>query len=165
MRKKLAPIVATLIAIALGATSAAAQIDVNLAFTPSTVSPGDAVTFFGSAANLGAEPVVADLDNDGKAEVIFTSWTQKGNNTCGKLHILNSQGMVLQEVILPINFGGDYNGALPAPTLGNVDADANLEIVINTVHSGVVVYDLPGITNARILWGTGRGSYLRDGAR
>jgi hypothetical protein len=35
--------------------------------------------------------------------------------------------------------------------------------VLNTAHSGFVAYDLPGATGARILWGTGRGSYLRDG--
>ena len=35
--------------------------------------------------------------------------------------------------------------------------------MIETAHSGLVAYDLPGTANARILWGTGRGSYLRNG--
>lgn len=39
-----------------------------------------------------------------------------------------------------------------------------LEGVLNTAHSGFVAYDLPGTANARILWGTGRGSYLRTGS-
>jgi|CXWL01.1.fsa_nt_gi hypothetical protein len=48
--------------IALGARTAAAQIDVNLAFTPDTASPGQSVTFFSSVANLGADPVTANLE-------------------------------------------------------------------------------------------------------
>jgi hypothetical protein len=114
---------------------------------------------------FASEPVVADLDNDGKAEVIFTSWPQVGSNKTGKLYILNSLGQLKYAIDLPAGFGTDWNGALPAPTLGNVDTDPDLEIVINSAHSGVLVYDLPGTGNARILWGTGRGSYRRDGAR
>ncbi len=45
----------------------------------------------------------------------------------------------------------------------NIDQDADLELVVNTAHSGVVAYDLPGTAGARILWGTGRGSYMRNG--
>ena len=47
---------------------------------------------------FASEPAVADLDNDGHAEVIFASWTQKGSNKTGKLHILDYLGHVLQEV-------------------------------------------------------------------
>ncbi len=35
--------------------------------------------------------------------------------------------------------------------------------MVGTSHSGAVAYDLPGSANARIFWGTGRGSYLRNG--
>jgi hypothetical protein len=58
--------------------------------------------------------------------------------------------------------GQDWNGALPAPSLADIDGDGELEAVVNTAHSGLVAYDLPGSQNARILWGTGRGSYLRN---
>lgn len=115
---------------------------------------------------FASEPVVADLDGDGYAEVIFASWTQKGSNATGKLHILSYLGQVLHEISLPQAFGGsDWNGALAAPTLGDVDGDGELEAVLNTAHSGFVAYDLPGTSNARVLWGTGRGSYLRDGGK
>ncbi len=57
----------------------------------------------------------------------------------------------------------DWNGALPAPTLANIDSDPDLEVVLLTASSGVVAYDLPGTANASILWGTGRGDYQRDG--
>ena len=113
---------------------------------------------------FASEPVVADLDNDGYGEVIFSSWTQKGSNATGKLHILDYMGNVLHEIDLPPAFGNvDWNGALAAPTLADIDGDGELEVVLNTAHSGFVAYDLPGTSNARVLWGTGRGSYLREG--
>ncbi len=113
---------------------------------------------------FASEPVIADLDGNGYAEVIFTSWTQKGSNQTGKLHILDYLGNPVYEVALPDAFGGaDWNGALPAPTLENLDSDPDLEVVVLTAHSGVVAYDLPGTANATILWGTGRGNYQRDG--
>jgi hypothetical protein len=75
-------------------------------------------------------------------------------------------GHVLHEVDLPPAFGGaDWNGSLAAPTLEDIDGDGELEVVLNTVHSGFVAYDLPGTSNARVLWGTGRGSYLREGGK
>jgi len=114
---------------------------------------------------FASEPVVADLDNNGSPEVLFASWTQKSSNQTGKLYILDNQGNPLQTVNLPDAFGSpDWNGALPAPTLANIDADADLELVLNTAHSGMVAYDLPGSANARIYWGTGRGNYQRTGS-
>jgi hypothetical protein len=114
---------------------------------------------------FASEPVVADLDDDNTAEVIFTSWVQKGTGRTGKLHILDYHGSVIHEVDLPLAFdSSDWNGGLAAPTLANIDGDADLEVVINTAHSGVVAYDLPGTANANILWQTGRGSYFRNGA-
>ena len=114
---------------------------------------------------FASEPVVADLDDDGHPEVIFASWTQKGSNHTGKLHILDYQGNLLHEVNLPAAVGSwDWNGALAAPTLANIDDDPDLEVVLNTAHSGLVAYELPGTANARILWGTGRGNYQRTGS-
>jgi hypothetical protein len=119
----------------------------------------------GPGYRFASEPVVADLDNDGKAEVIFTSWPQKGSNYVGKLHVLNYQGSVLHEQNLPTAFGSpDWNGGLAAPTIANIDSDNDMELVINTSHSGFVAYDLPNTSNARILWGTGRNNYQRTGS-
>ncbi len=113
---------------------------------------------------FASEPTIADLDNDGKAEVIFTSWVEKGTHKTGRLHIVDYLGNRLQEIDLPPAKGSpDWNGAMAAPTLANIDADADLEVVLNTAHSGLVAYDLPGTANARILWGTGRGNYQRNG--
>jgi len=119
----------------------------------------------GPGIRFASEPVVADLNGDGQAEVLFASWPQKGSSSTGKLHLLNSRGEVLHEVDLPAAYGSpDWNGALAAPTLANIDADADLEVVLNTAHSGFVAYDLPGTAGARILWGTGRGNFQRTGS-
>jgi len=72
-------------------------------------------------------------------------------------------GNVIHELDLPPAKSGNWNGALAAPTLANIDSDSELELVLNTAHSGVVAYDLPGTAGARVLWATGRGSYLRNG--
>lgn len=114
---------------------------------------------------FASEPAVVDVENDGYAEVVFASWPQKGNNRLGKLHVLNHLGQTLYEVALPGPLGNDWNGSLGAPTLDNVDGDADLEIVLGTAASGVVVYDWPGTAGARILWGSGRGGYQRSGSQ
>jgi uncharacterized repeat protein (TIGR01451 family) len=119
----------------------------------------------GGPYRFASEAALADLDADGDAEVIFASWTQKGSGQTGQLHILDHLGNVVHEVDLPPAFGGaSWNGALAAPTLANIDADADLEVVLNTAHSGLVAYDLPGTAGARVLWGTGRGNQARTGA-
>lgn len=124
-----------------------------------------AVHATGPGIRFASEPVVADLDGDGYAEILFASWPDKSSGQTGRLHMLDYQGNPLHELDLPAPFGGaTWNGALAAPTLGNIDADADLEIVLNTVHSGFVAYDLPGTSNARLLWPTGRANFQRSGS-
>ena len=121
--------------------------------------------YTGGPYRFASEPVVADLDDDGHAEVLFASWAQKGSHATGKLHVLDYLGNPLHEVSLPVAYGSpDWNGALAAPTLDDIDGDPDLEVVLNTAHSGFVAYDLPGTANARVLWGTGRGNYQRTGS-
>ncbi len=112
---------------------------------------------------FASEPAVVDLDNDGHAEIIFCSWVQKGSNKTGDLFILNYRGEVLEKVSLPPPYSGDWNGALAAPTVANIDLDPDLEVVVNTAHSGIVAYDLPGTSRSRVLWATGRGNFCRTG--
>lgn len=113
---------------------------------------------------FASEPVIADLNQDGRGEVIFASWTQKGSGHTGKLYILDYLGNPLQVVDLPAPVGEDWNGALAAPTLANIDGDPDLEVILNTANSGLVAYDLPGTAGACVTWGTGRGNYQRSGS-
>jgi FG-GAP-like repeat len=117
----------------------------------------------GSGIRFASEPAVVDLDNDGQAEVIITSWPENGGGRNGQLHILDYNGNQIHAVDLPAPRGDDWNGGLGAPTVANIDGDADLEVVVGTVASGVVAYDLPGSAGAQILWGTGRGSLKRTG--
>jgi len=105
------------------------------------------------------EEVQGERSSDGERVTVYR------HTETGKLHILNHRGTPLHEVNLPIAYGSpDWNGGLAAPTLANIDEDPDVEIVLNTAHSGFVAYDLPGTENARILWGTGRGNYQRTGS-
>lgn len=118
---------------------------------------------------MGSEPIVADLDGDSRAEVIFTSWVEKhdsGALRLGKLHILDYRGRVLHEVPLPAPKSSSLraNGALPAPTIANIDDDDDMELVINTIASGFVAYDLPGSSSARIIWRSGRNKLFKEAA-
>ena len=115
-----------------------------------------------SFIRFGSEPAIADLDSDGRAEVIVTTWTQKGSNAGGQLLILSWNGALLHAIDLPRSTQ-NWDGAMAAPTLANIDADSDLEVVIGTAHTGLVAYDLPNTANARVLWGTGRGGYFRTG--
>jgi uncharacterized repeat protein (TIGR01451 family) len=118
--------------------------------------------------SFASEPVVADLDADGRAEVLFGTWPRNGGRRVGKLVVADWQGNLLQQIALPAPLSTDanaWNGVLGAPTIANIDADADLEIVVGTVSSGIVAYDMPGSAGARVLWGTGRGSFLRTGAQ
>ncbi len=112
---------------------------------------------------FATEPIVVDLENDGKAEVIFASWTQNGSNQPGKLYIVSWDGNLIQSLDLPRDTGDDRGGSLAAPTIANIDGDLDMEIVVGTINKGLVAYDLGGSSGARILWGTGRGSYQRTG--
>ena len=117
--------------------------------------------------SFASEPLVADLDNDGKAEVIFTTWTQHDSHLNGKLYILDWTGKPIYTLDLPAPRSWQnayvWNGGMGAPTLAKIGSSPDLALIINTAHSGVVVYDLPGTAGARILWGTGRGDFNRDG--
>ncbi|MBK6726821.1 MAG: VCBS repeat-containing protein [Xanthomonadales bacterium] len=117
----------------------------------------------GSGYRFAAEPAVVDLDDDGNAEVIFSTWPQKGAAAVGKLIVLDSHGALLHSVDLPAPRGGTWNGGLAAPTVAQIDSDPEFEVVLGTSHSGVVVYQIPGSANARVLWGTARGGLLRNG--
>lgn len=95
-----------------------------------------------------ASPVVCeDLDSDGRKEIIFTSFYdsfQPYNIVRGNLYILNYEGRLLYQVQLPDSKepGRKSNGSSAAPVLYDVDGDGRKEIIINTLSSGICVYDI-----------------------
>jgi hypothetical protein len=112
---------------------------------------------------FASEPAVVDLENDGKAEVIFGSWTQNDSDRGGKLYVVSWDGKLLAALDLPFAAADRRGGALAAPTVADIDGDPDLELVLSTINRGLVAYDILNSAGARVLWGTGRGSLTRSG--
>lgn len=122
---------------------------------PFDVNLGSTVLRFAS------EPAVADLDGDGDAEVLFATWTAKGSNQRGDLFIVDAQGHELFRVPLPAS-AQSWDGALAAPTVAQLDADPAIEVIVNTAHTGLVAYEIPGSVASAPRWPTGRGNFTRS---
>jgi hypothetical protein len=104
--------------------------------------------------------VVADLSGDGSPEVVFNTYSP--DEGVSDLFVMDARGMIQHQVPLPLR------GAMPVPTIADVDGDGALEIVVSLKDGEdrarqLQVYRVPGSSDNCVLWPTGRGSYLRDG--
>jgi len=58
---------------------------------------------------------------------------------------------------------------MAAPTIADIDGDGQPELIISLKDTlgagdgGVQIWDLPGAGLGCVLWGTGRGGWLRQG--
>lgn len=115
-------------------------------------------SFAETGARFASEPVVGDLNGDGRPEILFTTYeTMSGK---GALIVLDADGKLLFRTTLP------GRGAMAAPTVADINGDGEMEIVINLKDGseGVEIYHLPGSQKGDALpWPTGRGNYLRNG--
>jgi hypothetical protein len=105
--------------------------------------------------------VVADLSADGVPEIVFNTYTPDDDRP-GHLVILSAAGVELHRIELPAR------GAMPVPTVDDVDGDGTLEIVVSlkdaTADGGqLLVFNVPGSDTALRPWPTGRGNYRRNG--
>lgn len=108
-----------------------------------------------------SEPTIADLNADGRPEVIVGGYSLFGNG--GKLIILENTGALLHEVVLPDQGeNGNGIGVPAAPTVGDLDGDGQLEIIALTFDHGVDVFTVPGSQANCSPWSTGRGNLLRN---
>jgi hypothetical protein len=116
----------------------------------------------GGTKVFASEPVIADLNDDGRPEVIFGTYSLEPN--AGHLVILENTGALLYDITLP-NQGMNGNGiGIPAaPTVGDLDGDGQLEIAVVTFDHGVDVFTVPGSKTGCLPWPTGRGNNLRNG--
>ena len=109
----------------------------------STRSDGDSLCF-------ASKPVTADLNGDGKQEIVFTSYTESSQvERRGKVFVLDYAGRLLAEEVLPPMWGldGDLdkyyaNGSMAAPVVADVDGDGLPEIAVATMSCGICVYDV-----------------------
>src|SRR5690606_35094875 len=104
--------------------------------------------------------VAADLSKDGRPELIFTTYSTDAGK--GSLFVLGANGAVLHQIPLP------DRGAMPVPTVADIDGDGTLEIVVSLKDGidrerQVLVYSVPGSGTKCLPWPTGRGNYWRNG--
>jgi hypothetical protein len=116
----------------------------------------------GRSKTFASEPVVADLNRDGRPEIIFGTYALAQN--AGRLVILSNTGALLHDLVLPgQRSDGNGIGVAAAPAVADLDGDGTLEIVLLTFDHGLDVFTVPGSAENCVLWGTGRGSTLRSG--
>lgn len=110
-----------------------------------------------------SEPTVADLNQDGSPEILFSTYGAPEELDSGNLVILAADGALLFDVPLP-NPGenGNGNGAPAAPGVGDLDGDGALEVFVQTFEHGMDVFRIPGSADNCVLW-TSRGGPLRMG--
>jgi hypothetical protein len=120
----------------------------------------------GKAVMYASEPTVADLNQDGSPEVIFTTYGAPDVQDSGRLVILGADGRLLHDIALPnpgTNGNGNGNGAPAAPAVGDLDGDGQLEIFVQTFDHGMDVFTVPGSAANCLPWPTARGGPLRMG--
>ena len=118
----------------------------------------------GARETFASEVVAADLNRDGRTELVFGTYALAARS--GRLVVLSASGKKLHDIRLR-NQGSNGNGiGVPAaPSIGDLDGDGKLEIVLSTFDHGIDVYRVPRSGTKRMQWPTGRGNLLRSGAR
>ncbi len=117
----------------------------------------------GVAETFASEVVVADLNRGGPPELVFGTFGSAPDS--GRLVVLSASGRRLHDIRLR-NQGENGNGiGIPAaPSIGDLNGDGRLEIVVTTFDHGIDVYRVPRSNAKRLPWPTGRGNLLRNGA-
>ena len=102
-----------------------------------------------SAFEIPAGPVCADVNGDGKAEVIFASMVKDSAGKSiskGALYIVGGDGKLAASTPLHdgIEDGGvnQPNGVQSIPVVRDVDGDGKYEILVNTTKYGLCAYEV-----------------------
>ncbi|MCC6831159.1 MAG: VCBS repeat-containing protein [Thermoleophilia bacterium] len=116
----------------------------------------------GGRRTFASEVVAADLNRDGKPELVFATYSLSRNG--GRLIVLNGRGKRLHELRIPRQgTNGNGIGVPAAPSVADIDGDGRLEIVLSSFDHGLDVYRVPGSAANCLPWPTGRGNLLRNG--
>lgn len=119
----------------------------------------------GKSIMFASEVMVADLNQDGSPEMIFSTYGDPEVHDSGYLIILAADGAPLYDIPLPNpGHNGNGNGAPAAPTVADLDGDGQLEIAVQTFDHGMDIFTVPGSQSDCLLWSTARGGPLRIGA-
>lgn len=105
--------------------------------------------------------VLGDLNDDGIAEVVFTTYSVDQN--VSHLIILDNKGSCLHKIALA------KRGSMSPPTLSDIDGDHKTEIIISLKDvlggsvGGVQIWDVASASDKNLPWPTARGNNLRNG--
>ena len=130
-----------------------------------------------SVLTFASKPVAADVNGDGRNEVVFTTYTDKNQKSVrGCVYVLDYNGKILAKQTLPVMWGSDKdvyyaNGSMAQPCVADIDKDGKLEIAVTTLSAGVVAYELSCNKNTvgfsdvyeneyytdAVLWAVGKG--------
>jgi hypothetical protein len=105
--------------------------------------------------------LIGDLSADGAPEIIFNTYSPDAGKSA--LIILDGGGNRLHSIPLP------GRGAMPLPTVADVDGDSDLEIVVSLKdpaegQGAILIYEVPGSKANCLPWPTGRADLRRSGA-
>jgi hypothetical protein len=116
----------------------------------------------GEAKTFASEVVAADLNRDRVPELIFGTYGPSRGS--GRLIILSASGRRLYDVRLR-HQGTDANGVgvAAAPSIGDLNGDGRLEVVVSTFDHGIDVFRVPRSNAKHVPWPTGRGNLRRTG--
>jgi len=117
-------------------------------------------TYTSSAETLTGGVLAVDLSRDGRPEIVFSTYSTQADQSA--LFILDAAGQLLHEVNLP------GRGAMPVPSVADLDGDGTLEIVVSLKDSAddveLQAYSVAGSGENCLIWPTGRGNLWRTGA-
>jgi hypothetical protein len=117
----------------------------------------------GAAKTFASEVVAADLNRDGTPELVFGTYALTPRS--GRLVVLSAAGKLLHDIRLPRQgTNGNGIGVPAAPSIGDLDGDGRLEIVLTTFDHGIDVFRVPRSGTSCLPWPTGRGNLLRNSA-
>jgi hypothetical protein len=118
----------------------------------------------GRAKTFASEVIAADLNRDGRSELVFGTYGLAPNS--GRLVVLSAKGKKLYDLRLRHQgTNGNGIGIAAAPSIADIDHDGKLEIVVTTIDHGIDVYRVKRSNAKSLPWPTGRGSLLRNGDR
>jgi hypothetical protein len=118
----------------------------------------------GATKTFASEVVAADLNRHGAPELVFGTYGASVGS--GRLIVLGASGRRLFDIRLRNQRdNGNGIGVPAAPSIGDLDGDGRLEIVVSTFDHGIDVFRVPRSNAKRLPWPTGRGNLVRTGSR